>query len=111
MERGSIYWINLSDCHPPEMGKIRPGVIVSNSHDNLRLPTVVVVPLSTQPPEAWPFRIAINSAMTHGDEKPGFAIVPRLRQVSKRRLEGKIGILAESEIQALGEAIATYLRD
>ncbi|KAB2647661.1 MAG: type II toxin-antitoxin system PemK/MazF family toxin [Verrucomicrobia bacterium] len=31
MKRGTVVWVNLSDAHPPEMGKLRPAVILSNS--------------------------------------------------------------------------------
>ncbi len=31
MKRDTVVWVNLSDAHPPEMGKVRPAVILSNS--------------------------------------------------------------------------------
>jgi mRNA-degrading endonuclease toxin of MazEF toxin-antitoxin module len=43
MTRGTIVWVNLEDADPPEMGKTRPGVVVSNSEQNSLLDTVVVV--------------------------------------------------------------------
>lgn len=48
MKRGTVLWVNLSDAHPPEMGKVRPAVVLSNSTLNSRLETVLVVPLSAQ---------------------------------------------------------------
>ena len=59
MKRGSVVWVNLSDAHPPEMGKTRPAVVLSNTTLNARLGTVVVVPLSTQAGEIWPLRIKV----------------------------------------------------
>ncbi len=49
-EEGDIYWVNFEPVTAPEFGKIRPGVIVSNSEQNAILPTVAVLPLSSKPP-------------------------------------------------------------
>ena len=32
--RGTLLWVNLEDAHPPEMGKTRPAIVVSNSEQN-----------------------------------------------------------------------------
>jgi len=37
VKRGSAYWINLEASSPPELGKVRPGIVVSNSFQNERL--------------------------------------------------------------------------
>ena len=50
MIRGSIHWVNLEDTHPPELGKTRPALVLSNTEQNAVLSTVVVVPISTRPP-------------------------------------------------------------
>ena len=31
MRRGSVWWINLEPVSPPELGKVRPAVVISNS--------------------------------------------------------------------------------
>ena len=58
---GTLYWINLEPSAPPEVGKVRPGVIVSNSIQNEHLDSVVIVPLSARAPEIWPLRIEVRS--------------------------------------------------
>jgi mRNA-degrading endonuclease toxin of MazEF toxin-antitoxin module len=102
---GSVYWINLEPAAPPELGKVRPGVIVSNSVQNERLDSVVVVPLSSRAPEIWPLRL--------GMEIPGlkrsFAVVPGLRQVSKTRLHELVAQADAATMEHLGEALALYL--
>lgn len=105
MKRGTIYWINLEPAQPPEFGKLRPGVIVSNTEHNLRLPTVVVVPLSTQSPEIWPLRLKLE--LKKG--KTSYAIVPGLRQVSKTRLHEVLGLAPQAFMIRLEEAISVYL--
>lgn len=107
MRRGTIAWVNLSDASPPETGKIRPGLIVSNSDQNAILQTVVIVPLSTQSGEMWPLRLRIETAK----KKPSFAVIPGIRQVSKARLLDTIAFATDHFLEQLSEALAAYLGD
>lgn len=106
MRRGSIVWVNLEDADPPEMGKTRPAVVVSNSEQNGVLGTVVVVPLSSRPPEIWPLRLELGAS---GKRKRSFAIVPGIRQVAKRRLLDSIGSAPDRFMLELTRALAAYL--
>ncbi|MFZ5469828.1 MAG: type II toxin-antitoxin system PemK/MazF family toxin [Myxococcota bacterium] len=107
MKRGTLCWVNLEPSHPPEFGKTRPGVVVSNSEQNAVLETVVIVPVSSQSPEIWPLRLAIH--MPQG--KKSFAVLPGIRQVSKRRITQTVGLLSLSELERLDEALGVYLQD
>jgi mRNA interferase MazF len=107
MKRGTVVWVNLSDSHPPEMGKVRPAVVLSNSTLNVRLNTVVLVPLSTQSGEIWPLRVKVAA----GGKKPSFAIVPGLRQAAKSRLLDTIGMLPEADLARLERGVGEYLSD
>jgi mRNA interferase MazF len=99
--------VNFGPSAPPEIGKVRPGVIVSNSVQNEHLDSVVVVPLSTRAPEIWPLRVEVKSKGL----KLSYAVVPAVRQVSKARLQGHIVQLPDSMVERVGEAIALYLSD
>ena len=107
MRRGAICWINLGDTSPPEFGKTRPGLVVSNSAQNEILDSVVVVPLSTNPGEIWPLRIKLDGPM----EKTSFAVLPGIRQVSKTRLLDFIDLAHSDFMKRLDEALALYLCD
>jgi mRNA-degrading endonuclease toxin of MazEF toxin-antitoxin module len=107
MKRGTILWVNLSDAQPPEMGKVRPGLVLSNTTFNHRLPTVTVVPLSSQAGEIWPLRLKVGSMR----KRPGYAVVPGLRQVSKTRLLARVGEATRGEMKRITEAMAEYLRE
>ena len=107
MRRGSVYWINLGPAAPPELGKVRPALIVSNSLQNELLESVVVVPLSTKAPEIWPLRLRIDLA---GIE-PSFLVIPGIRQVSKARLHELIGQARAETTDRVGDALALYLGD
>ncbi len=107
MKRGTIQWVNLSDAHPPEMGNVRPAVVLSNSTLNGRLNTVVVVPLSTQPGEIWPLRVKVSAS----GKKPSFAIVPAIRQTAKTRLLDVVATVSAADLQKLERAVSEYLSD
>lgn len=105
MRRGSVFWVNLEPASPPELGKVRPAVVVSNSVHNERLDSVVVVPLSAQPPEIWPFRVRVDVAGL----KASFAVVPGIRQAHKGRLHELAGYVGREDLRRLDEALRVYL--
>jgi mRNA interferase MazF len=107
MKRGTICWVNLEPVSPPELGKTRPAVVISNSDQNLVLHSVVVVPLSSQVPEIWPLRLRLEVP----GGKESFAVVPGIRQISKMRIQDVIGMAQSSDLGRLDEAIALYLSD
>lgn len=107
MRRGTICWINLEPVLPPEMGKTRPAIVVSNSDQNLFLQSVVVVPISSQPQEIWPLRLRLQ--MPRGKES--FAILPGIRQVSRDRIQEIAGIARAGDLERITEASSCCLND
>ena len=105
MKRGTVVWVDLSDAHPPERGKVRPAVIVSGDVHNATLDTVVVVPTSSLAPEILPLRVRVGIFAG----KESFAVVPGLRQVSKRRLRGTLGLVDTTQLASLDASLRTYL--
>src|SRR5476651_2709412 len=105
MKRGTVMWVDLSDANAPEMGKVRPAIIVSGTAHNDVLNTVVVVPTSSLAPEIWPLRLAVGSFAG----KDSFAVIPGIRQVRKGRLRGALGQLSHQHLLALDECLDAYL--
>lgn len=108
MKRGTVVWVNLEDAHPPEFGKTRPAVLVSNTEQNNVLDSVVVVPLSSRAPAIWPLRFAMPAV---GKLARSFAITPGIRQVANRRLMRAEGVVSQQVMDELTAAIDAYLRD
>lgn len=107
MKRGSLYWVNLEPVRSPELGKTRPGLVISNTEHNLRLPTVTIIPISSQSPTIWPLRLGFT--MPQG--KDSFLVIPGIRQVHKSRLHTVIGSVTSSFLTDVEEALFVYLRD
>lgn len=105
MKRGAVVWVDLSDASPPEMGKARPAVLVSGEVHNALLDTVVVVPTSSLAPEILPLRVRVGVFAG----KESFAVVPGLRQVSKRRLRGTLGHISADKLATLDASLRAYL--
>jgi len=56
MKRGTVVWVDLSDTQPPELGQLRPGIIVSGTPHNGRsqgtsYTSTIAVPLEVPTPE------------------------------------------------------------
>jgi mRNA interferase MazF len=66
--------------------------------------TVVVVPLSSAPKASSPILIAV-----HCTGRPAVAIVDQIRAVAKQRLQSRMGVLTESEMDSIGEALQQVL--
>ena len=107
MTRGSLYWINLGASSPPEFGKTRPGLILSNTVHNEILDSVVVAPLSTLPGEIWPLRVRTDAL----PGKASFVVLPGIRQVAKSRLADYIGAASTLLMERVDRALALYLGD
>ncbi len=107
MKRGTILWVNLKEARPPELGKTRPAILISNSEQNAHLESVVAIPLSTQAPEVWPLRLKLEVP----GQKTGYAILPGIRQVKKTRFLDVIGIAPSEFMHKLDRALAAYLSD
>jgi mRNA-degrading endonuclease toxin of MazEF toxin-antitoxin module len=105
MKRGTVVWVDLSDTSPPEMGKVRPGIVVSGTAHNDVLNTVVVVPTSTVAPEILPLRMAVGNLGGKGS----FAVIPGIRQVRKGRLLGVIGQISHEHLLGLDSCMEAYL--
>ena len=106
MKRGTVVWVDLSDTNPPEMGKVRPGIVVSGTAHNEVLNTVVIVPTSSIASEIRPLRLAVGNFAG----KDSFAVIPGIRQVRKGRLRGALGQLSHEHLAALDECLEAYLR-
>ena len=108
MTRGAVIWVDLTDATPPEMGKRRPAVVVSNSVQNLALDSVVAVPLSSLAPEILPLRVKVHAS---GLKAAAYAVVPGIRQLKKSRILGAAGHLKAADLKILDESIRAYLSD
>jgi mRNA interferase MazF len=80
IERGEIWWVNLSPTIGSEIRKRRPCVVLSANEINRLRATPVVVPLSSSPQAAPPIVVPVPSA-----GKNSVAVLDQIRAVDKKR--------------------------
>lgn len=105
MNRGTVVWVDLSDASPPEMGKVRPAIIVSGTAHNEGLTSVVVVPTSSLAPQILPLRVSVGFLAG----KESYAVLPGIRQVKKSRVRGAIGQLSGEQLASIDACLEAYL--
>ena len=99
MKRFEVWIVRLDPVLGSEIGKTRPGVIVSPDEANEALRTVLVAPL-TSVRRAWPTRVPVAASGVDGD-----VALDQLRAVDKRRLGQRVGALAPHEQRAIVERL------
>jgi len=102
--RGEVWWAALDPTLGSEIAKTRPCVVITRDLINQYRRTVVVVPLSSSPSAHPPIRVAVNCA-----GRPGVAVVDQIRSIAKERLQSRIGVLTEPEMETIGDALQQVL--
>ncbi len=100
MKRSDVYWCRFDPTEGSEMGKTRPGVIVSLDSLNSILPTVVVCPLTSVLRPHWRTRLQVACNGSRAD-----ICAEQSRAISKKRLGRKIGTLSRKDAEALQELL------
>ena len=103
IKRGDIYKADLSPVVGSEQGGIRPVVIVQNDMGTRYSPTIIVVPITTRlNKKNLPTHTKINNSSLL---KESIALMEQIRTIDKSRLIEFIGVLNESEMNRITEAL------
>ena len=103
IKRGDIYKADLSPVVGSEQGGIRPVVIVQNDMGNRYSPTIIVVPITTRlNKKNLPTHTKLNNSSLL---KESIALMEQIRTIDKSRLIEFIGVLNESEMNRITEAL------
>lgn len=107
MNRGEIYFADLSPVIGSEQGGYRPVLILQNNKGNKYSTTVIVAPISS--------RLTKNDLPTHVIietdflDKKSVILLEQIRTIDKKRIDEKIGILPSIYIDQVNKAIKTSL--
>ena len=88
-------------------GKPRPVVIVQDNHFDTD--SVTVCPLTTDPTDAPLFRLAVEPTLENGLHEPSRLMVDKLTTISRTKLGDRIGVLADTDVIRLNQAIVVFL--
>jgi mRNA interferase MazF len=109
INRGGIYLAALDPVVGHEISKTRPVVVVSNAINNRHAGTITVIPITSKNlTKIYPFEIHLpkGSGNLPKDSK---GKADQIRTLDKARIVKQIGILNNSEIHRLEQAIKIHL--
>ena len=108
VQRGDIYYADLSPVVGSEQGGIRPVLIVQNDVGNYHSPTVIVAPLTSRSgvKATQPTHVLIQAEIL---KYPSIILLEQLRTIDKRRFEEYVGRLDRKTMQLVDGRILTSL--
>ena len=110
MKAGDIYLIEIPVSGGHEQQGVRPAIIVQTSENIDRVPTVLIVPFTTQIKAAnFPFTFVIEPDSTNNLTSTSVALVFQLRAIDKKRLKNRLGSLSTDDMQVLKQKLKDIL--
>ncbi len=111
MDIGDIYTVEIPPSGGHEQAGARPAIIVQASQFESQLPTVLIVPLTSQlAAQTFPGTFLIRPDAENGLTMTSVVLVFQLRAIDKRRLGRKIGQLSASHLAQLHQLVKSLLR-
>ncbi len=111
MDIGDIYTVEIPASNGHEQAGTRPAIIVQAPRFENQLPTVLIVPLTSQlAAQAFPGTFLIHPDSENSLNMTSVALVFQLRAIDKRRLRRMIGRLSTSHLAQLHQHIKTLLQ-
>ena len=110
MDIGDIYTVEIPRSNGHEQAGTRPAIIVQGAEFSKRLPTVLVVPLTSNlAAQAFPATFSVQPNAENGLRWPSVVLVFQLRAVDKRRLGQKVGRLSSAYMAELQRHVRSLL--
>src|SRR5699024_2629748 len=109
VQRGEVYFADLSPVVGSEQGGVRPVLVVQNDIGNKFSPTVIVAAITAQIQKAkLPTHVEIE-AEPHGFERKSVILLEQIRTLDKQRLTDKITELDASKMAEIDHALEVSL--
>jgi mRNA interferase MazF len=107
MVQGDVYLVNLEPVIRTEIGKTRPGMILSINAMNQNSPGVILAPISSYTRKVYPFEIFIPGGIA-GLKTDSKIMLDQMRSIDKKRLVKRIGTVTD-EIRIMACAVGQDL--
>lgn len=91
MNQGDVYIVNLDPTVRSEIGKTRPGMVISVNAMNHNSPRLIVAPITSKTRKIYPFEVFIPRGKA-GLDKDSKIMLDQIRSLDKKRLHKKICI-------------------
>ena len=102
MKAGDIYLVEIPGSNGHEQQGVRPAIIVQTAVNIDKVPTVLLVPLTTKTKAAsFPFTFIVEPDLHNNLTSKSVALVFQLRAIDKKRLKNKLGSLSSHDLETL----------
>lgn len=102
MKAGEIYWVTFPARGGHEQAGRRPAIILQGASASALLPTVLVVPLTTQLDALrFPGTVLIETSSQNRLPRPSAALVFQLTAIDRRQVGNHLGNLNNEELTAI----------
>ena len=109
---GDIYLVEIpaSVTEGREQQGLRPAIIVQTSDNTDKIPTILIIPFTTQiKASKFPFTFTVSPDSINNLSSVSVALIFQLRAIDKKRLKNKIGKLNSKDTEVLKQTIKTLL--
>lgn len=105
--RGEVRLVRFDPSVGAEIQKLRPAVVM-NVAGLGRLPLVIVVPITDWKPSyvGFPWFVNLPAIQANGLSKESGADAFQVKSVSENRLDRRLGVLTDAQVDAIAAAIA-----
>jgi mRNA interferase MazF len=113
MRRGDIHVVDLAPARGSEANKRRPAIIISNDGANttatrLGRGVITVIPVTSNVEHVYPFQVLLPAVET-GLERDSKAQAEQIRSVALERLGHRLGVVPDTLLRELEEALRLHL--
>jgi mRNA interferase MazF len=111
MNIGDIYTVEIPVSDGHEQAGTRPAIVVQAPQFENQLPTVLIVPLTSQSAaQSFPGTFLVQPDSENGLTRTSVVLVFQLRAIDKRRVRHKIGRLSTSYLAQLRQQVQILLQ-
>ena len=108
--KGEVWLVNLEPAREGELGKSRrPCIIFQNNFASSLLNTITFIPLSSDIQQYNSIHVSLKPTKSNGLTKPSAALCSHLYTAVRGRLIKKIGLLSNSELKEVTDAVLLHL--
>lgn len=108
---GDIYLVEIPTSGGHEQQGLRPAIIVQTTENIDELPTVLIVPFTTQIKAAnFPFTFVVEPDSTNNLTSTSIALAFQLRAIDKK-IKNKIGSLSINDVRVLKQNLEMMLKE
>lgn len=102
MKQGDIFWISFPAGAGRAQAGRRPAILLQNDEASHQVPTVLVVPLTTQREALrFPGTMLIDPDFSNKLQQPSVALVFQLTSIDQQFLGARIGVVSDNVLTAL----------